>query len=193
MPSSQLARSVLELSFAAVGLGFPFLVYFGLQIVPPLALSAALFALVGIRLLVDRSGVYRLFLSAYGLAAAGLIALALLSPTSALKTYPVLISLGLAVLFGRSLYRPPTIVERIARLRTVAELPPSERYSRTVTAIWFVFFVFNGMVSMWTAFNADLELWTLYNGLISYLLVGSVFAGEYFVRSLLRRRQRIAP
>lgn len=193
MPNSRLARSALELSFAAVGLGFPFLVYFGLQIVPPLTLSAVLFALVGVRLLLDRSGVYRMFMAAYGLAAAGLITLALLSPMSALKSYPVLISFGLAVLFGRSLYQPPTVVERIARLRSAGDLPASEGYFRAVTSIWLVFFIFNGTVSTWTAFNDSLELWTLYNGLISYLLIGSIFASEFFVRSLVRRRQRVVP
>jgi uncharacterized membrane protein len=40
----------------------------------------------------------------------------------------------------------------------------------------------NGLIACYTAFFTSLETWTLYNGLIAYILMGLLFAGEYVVR-----------
>ncbi len=92
-----------------------------------------------------------------------------------------------AAVFGLSLLFPPTIVERIARI-TEPNLPPGGVvYTRRVTAIWAVFLLFNAVVSAATALWGTLAQWTLWNGLISYLLMGTLFAGELIVRRAVRR------
>ncbi|WP_028292112.1 COG4648 family protein [Oceanobacter kriegii] len=100
----------------------------------------------------------------------------------ALKLYPVLISLNLLVLFGWSLWHPPTIVEKLARLQD-SNLPPSGiAYTRKVTKVWCGFFLVNGSIALATVLHGNDQLWTLYNGLISYLLMGTLMAGEFLVR-----------
>jgi uncharacterized membrane protein len=61
-------------------------------------------------------------------------------------------------------------------------------YCRRVTAAWCIFFVVNGMISLATALWGSNEVWMLYNGVISYILIGTVFTVEYIIRIILRRR-----
>ncbi len=96
--------------------------------------------------------------------------------------YPVIINSALALIFSYSLVNPPPIIERLARL-TQADLPPhAVKYTRTVTKVWLVFFILNGLVSTYTVLFTNLQTWTLYNGLIAYVLMGLLFASEYLVR-----------
>ena len=105
----------------------------------------------------------------------------------AVQAYPVVVSLSVAAIFGFSLLFPPTLVERIARL-TEHDLPPSGViYTRKVTAIWTVFLIANAGVSAVTALWGTLAQWTLWNGLLSYLLMGTLFIGEWLVRKRVRR------
>lgn len=96
--------------------------------------------------------------------------------------YPVIINSALALIFLYSLFNPPPIIERLARL-TQADLPPhAVLYTRKVTKVWLGFFIINGLVACYTALFTSLQTWTLYNGLIAYILMGLLFAGEYVVR-----------
>ena len=111
-----------------------------------------------------------------------------LGDASAVRYYPVLVNGALFTVFGISLKRPPTVVERIARLRE-PELPPAAiAYTRRVTMVWTAFFVLNGSAALYTAAFASLETWAWYNGFVAYLLIGAVFLGELAVRSYLRRK-----
>ena len=68
-----------------------------------------------------------------------------------------------------------------------ADRPPghaASRYTRRVTLAWCAFFVVNGAIAAWTAVYSSREAWVLYNGVIAYLAMGTLFAGE----RLLRRR-----
>ena len=130
------------------------------------------------------------FLSQHGptagfvVAVLGLLCLALWQSNDPVwvLAYPVAVSSVLLLLFAGSLLRPPSIVERIARLQT-PDLPPAAvTYTRHVTRVWCGFFIINGGISAWTAIAASREAWLLYNGLISYLLMGALFAGELLVR-----------
>ena len=193
MPSSPRVSRLLPLVLGGVGVAFPFLVYFGLQVLPPALLAVALLGLVGIRLLVDRARVPAWLLPLCWAAVGGLLAAAFWVPVAAMTAYPILVSLALAAVFGQSLVRGPSVVERIARLRD-PHLPDwVSGYARTVTIVWLVFFLANAAISAATALADDLQLWTFYNGFVSYVLMGSLFAAEFAVRSYLRWRQRVAP
>ena len=106
------------------------------------------------------------------------------------KLYPV--SLALLALFGSSLTGERSIVQRIAELRVPEEerTDSFRRYCRRVTGAWCVFFVLNGSAALSTCFMSD-AAWALWNGLISYILIGCMFAGEFSLRILLRRRERL--
>jgi uncharacterized membrane protein len=192
MPSFLRGRS-LRLAIGLAALAYPFLVYFGLRLASPAALGIALLAVLGLRLVLDRQdSVRRSFAPAFWIAAAGALLLVALSPLAGLKSYPILVSLGFAGLFAHSLWQPPSVVERIARLRE-PNLPASAvRYMRRVTAVWLGFFLGNAAISAATAIGGSLELWTLYNGFISYVIMGVLFVTEYVLRGFLRDARRDA-
>jgi uncharacterized membrane protein len=124
-----------------------------------------------------------------GLAALLLAAPALLwNDLLPLKLYPVLISAGMLVLFGYSLVRPPSIIERLARLRDPVLPPFAIAYTRRVTQVWCGFFALNGAIALGTALWASPAVWSLYTGLVSYVIMGILFAGEYLVRLYLKRQ-----
>jgi uncharacterized membrane protein len=105
-----------------------------------------------------------------------------------LKLYPVLVNGALLAMFAYSLLAPPTVVERLARLRE-PDLPAKAiAYTRRVTQMWCGFFVINGCAALLTALYASSALWWFYNGFIAYLLIGLLFAGEYCVRHRFTRR-----
>jgi uncharacterized membrane protein len=106
-----------------------------------------------------------------------------------LKLYPVLVNGALLGLFTHSLYYPPSIVERLARLREPNLEPAVIRYTRRVTQLWCGFFVINGAIALGTAIWASPAIWSLYNGLIAYLLMGALFGAEYCIRCRFKRRR----
>lgn len=99
--------------------------------------------------------------------------------------YPVFMNAFMLVIFAATLIRPPSLIERLARLKHHTLPPEGVAYTRRVTQLWCGFFVINGLVAAWTVFAASREVWVLYNGLISYLLMGLLFVGEWLYR---RRR-----
>jgi uncharacterized membrane protein len=99
-----------------------------------------------------------------------------------LRLYPALINLGALGLFAWSLHRPPSMVERFARLHHPDLPPEGVRYTVNVTRVWCGFFILNGAIATYTAVFSSRAVWTLYNGLIAYVLMGVLFAGEWWVR-----------
>lgn len=104
-----------------------------------------------------------------------------------LKLYPVLVNAAFLVAFAYSLAVPPTMVERFARMAE-PDLPASGvAYTRRVTQVWCGFFVVNGAIALGTALWASEATWSLYTGVIAYVLMGVLFAGEYLVRLRFKR------
>jgi uncharacterized membrane protein len=179
----------LDVALVAIGVAYPFLVYFGLRILPPGFVAIGLFTLIALRLAFGRrqSGLNTL---SYLVAGILVLLLATRSPMVGLKAYPVLMSLTFAAVFAYSLVWPPTVVERIARL-THPDLPLEvNSYLRKVTIAWLLFFLVNATISTATATSGSLKLWTLYNGLIAYLAMGVMFAAEFLIRQVVRQRIR---
>ena len=175
--------------YAAVVL-YPFLVYFGLKYVPPGTLGLILAILLAFRfgflgaeekpILFPMMGfliVFALLASAFG-------------STAMLKVYPVLVNLFLAIVFARSLRGGDSILLRMVRARNIEigdYVPP---YLSRLTQVWVSFFVLNGIVAGWTC-TQSMEVWAVYNGLISYVLAGCLFIGEFAFRIYYRRRMGI--
>lgn len=107
-----------------------------------------------------------------------------------LRFYPVLINLAMLYLFALSLFFPPTVIERLARM-TEPELPESGvRYTRKLTKVWCLFFVINGGIACYTALFSSYEIWAWYNGFISYLAIGLLFIVEYPIRLYVKNREQ---
>lgn len=178
--------SKLSVFVAALAtLAYPLVVYLGFGRVEPFWLAIALVALVLVRAWATRDVVW--LFAAFG---AAILALASLVGGSwvPLKLYPVLISVVLLAVFAASVLRPPTVIERIARLAEPGLPAAAVPYTRVVTLVWCAFFVCNGLIALATALWASNEVWVFYNGFVAYLLMGGLFAGEWLVRQRVRAR-----
>ncbi|MBH9577439.1 COG4648 family protein [Inhella proteolytica] len=172
-----------NLFWVALTATYPLLVYLGLAHAEPRALALLLLGLALARFLASRSQ------QALGLALAGLLLAALTAWSNQLlplKLYPVAVSAALLVLFGLSLWKGPTVVERLARLQEPNLDAHGVAYTRRVTQVWCGFFVLNGSLALATALWGSDATWALYNGLISYGLMGLLMGGEWLVRRRVR-------
>jgi uncharacterized membrane protein len=165
---------------------YPFLVYAGLTVWDPLWVLCGVVMVLCARLALKATAPERLLMLGV---IAGLLMVSIFTNTLlGIKTYPVLMNLGFLGLFAFSLIRPPTVVERLARLQE-PDLPESGvRYTRTVTQVWCGFFIVNAAISAWTALYADQATWALYNGLIAYGLMGTLMSAEWLVRRKVKQR-----
>jgi uncharacterized membrane protein len=107
----------------------------------------------------------------------------------AIRLYPVFMNVAMLSVFAVTLWRPPSMIERFARI-LAPDLPQSGvRYTYKVTIVWVVFFALNGAVALWSALQPGWTVWTLYNGFLSYVAAGALFLGEFLVRRhMLRQR-----
>ena len=184
---------LLKIAVAVVVLLYPIAIYFGLQQFEPKYLALSLAALVVLRASITKSPIIKAVKGLWAIILVAGLSVAAFSFFSnsdlGLKLYPVIISLGFLVVFAYSLSQPPTIIERLARLQE-PDLPPAGvAYTRKVTHVWCVFFVFNILVALYTVIFSSTEVWTLYNGLISYLLMGTLFLGEMLYRKCVVQKR----
>jgi uncharacterized membrane protein len=113
---------------------------------------------------------------------------AVLNQNLPLKLYPVLVNAALLAVFGLSLLRGPSFVERLARLTEPNLDAHGVAYTRRVTQVWCGFFVLNGSIALASAVWGSERQWALYNGLISYVLMGALMGGEWLLRQYVRAK-----
>ncbi|HWA44268.1 MAG TPA: hypothetical protein VHA10_13735 [Hypericibacter adhaerens] len=181
------------LAAAIGGVLYPFAVYAGLTrsgltFLRPWGLVAIGLILIGLRLFAMRRVAGHALPTGFAVAALVLVALLALDGEIAAKAYPVVISLAVAAIFGCSLIWPPTVVERMARIREPVLPPQAVAYTRGVTWLWFGFLLANAFVAAILGVWGTLSQWTLWTGLVSYLLMGALFLGELTWRHHLRSR-----
>jgi acyl-CoA synthetase (AMP-forming)/AMP-acid ligase II/3-hydroxymyristoyl/3-hydroxydecanoyl-(acyl carrier protein) dehydratase/intracellular septation protein A len=110
-----------------------------------------------------------------------------------LKFYPLLMNGLFLAAFGSTLFFPPSMIFRFATIQdksirgSLTEKRVSD-YCRKVTHVWCAFFVFNGSIAAWTIFFGTDALWSVYNGVISYILIGVLFMGEFIVRKIVQKK-----
>ena len=173
------------LVLALAGLAYPFAVYFGMQQLSPRLFAGLLGGLWLARLLTGARRPGERWMALAALAFCLLLGLA--GEPRLLRWYPVLLNGMLLGLFGLSLKYGPPLVERLARLREPQLPAVAVRYTRRVTQVWALFFLGNGLTAAALTLWTPLSWWTLYNGLIAYLLMGLLFAGEWLLRQRVRR------
>lgn len=108
-----------------------------------------------------------------------------------LKLYPVLVSCAMLAVFGYSLLYPPSVIERMARVREANLKPAVIAYTRRLTQIWCVFFIINGALAFITAMWATEAVWSIYTGVISYVLMGALLGGELLYRPRFKRLHHV--
>ena len=183
-------KIVLRIFILLFLIGFPFLVYFGLSLFDERWIAFCLLIMIVVRSAFSpKDNKYR----TWGLISVGVIIMVLISifrDPIFLRLYPVLMTILMLGVFFSSLFFPPSIIETFARLGFKNKEMPKYvvEYSRNVTKVWCLFFVFNCVVSIYTVF-ASLDVWTLYNGLISYLLIGGLVASEFAYRHLIVKKR----
>jgi uncharacterized membrane protein len=170
----------------ALALGYPLAIYAALQWFEPRWVAAAAVALILLRWRGRALGMFAGLSWLSHAVIAGSLALsigsALANDETLLKLYPAGISLALLVLFAISLRRPPSLVERMARISHPVLPDEAVRWCRRWTEIWCVFFAANAAISIWSALAASREVWAIYNGFVVYLVMGTLLGGEWLLR-----------
>ena len=176
--------------------GYPLAVYLAYTRLEPRTFGLALLSLYALSVLSRFGGSWSEIgsLARQYLPLALLIVVAIvLENRTILLILPVLISLYLLWNFSSSLRNGPPMVERFARTAD-PDLPDFViPYCRKLTIVWCGFFILNATCVVALALFGTVEWWALYTGLISYLLMGTLFAGEIVIRKLWFRRYEDGP
>lgn len=178
-------KPLLKAVVILLSIGYPFMVYWGLQNYDAKLLLPLILILLALRW---QTGIGVAEHKVIGITLLGILVIAMVWGSQlSLKFYPVLMNLGFLALFASSLLSPPSIVERLARVKEPELSPEAVTYTQKVTLVWSVFFLFNGTIAAVTAVWGSDEVWMLYNGFIAYLLIGGLAGGEWLVRQRVRR------
>ena len=169
-----------------LALAYPFAVYVALQRFSPREVALASLALIALRLAFTSRARLLAHARAFAAPAAAVVlassATLLANDARVLLVTPALVSLALLATFGASFLQRETTVERIARAGGDALPPEARAYCRAVTGVWCGFFLVNAAIALELALAASPRAWALYTGLVAYVLMGLLFAGEYVVR-----------
>jgi uncharacterized membrane protein len=164
------------------------LVYGLKAVVPAPAFIGLALLLIGLRVATLGSEATRTWRGPLVAAGAVIAVSATIDAWIAAKIYPFALSLAAAYAFGTTLRRPPSLIERLARL-SEPDLPASgQAYCRIVTMVWTVWLVVNATIAALLAILASEEAWALWTGLLAYVIMGLLFAGEMLIRPRARSR-----
>ena len=184
-------RAIIALAATLLAACYPLLIFFGLQLAEPRLIGLVLALLFLCRALLSPRRALKKFNPLIVVILPGLICAllsALINSTLLLRVTPAVINYTSLALFLGSLWRPPSMIERFARITEPALDDRGIAYTRWATAAWSVFFFINGSIALYTALYASMATWTLYNGLLAYLAMGLMFVGEFSVRQYVRRQ-----
>ena len=177
---------------AALAITYPFLIWLGLLRFEPREVAVGVLAFAGLRMAFQKRdqaarAVRMLWLPA--LVICGVVgAVALWNDPLGLLLMPVAISLAFLTTFLHSLRSGQPMIERFARLQVGTLSLDEVSHCRRVTWVWCVFFVVNAGIAGLLAWIRALETWAFYTGLVSYLMMGTLFAAEYLYRHWRFRR-----
>ena len=97
----------------------------------------------------------------------------------------IALNLMMAGLFGATLRRHETpLIVRIAELDQGALPPDFARYLRALTQAWTIFFVAMAALSLILMLYAPFEWWSLFVNVLTWPLIGAMFAIEWVVRRI---------
>ncbi len=106
----------------------------------------------------------------------------------AVKLYPVAANLTIFLTFFTSIFSKETVIQKFAKMLEGGVLNDfTSNYTRKLTYVWCIFSLINLIISIVTVFMEE-KYWALYNGCISYIAIGAIFAIEYPIRIILRKK-----
>lgn len=175
---------VIRLLLAAALIAYPFVVYIGLQTGHIEAAACFIFFAAVLNAFFKKNKT--IFFCAIA-AGAILLSALLFASKLTIKFYPVIVTVAWLASFASSLSTTP-MIEIFARLREPNLDAQAIAYCRNATIAWCIFFIFNGLIALDSALFRSDAWWALYNGLISYCLIALMFALEWCVRLLVKRR-----
>ncbi|MEM9457076.1 MAG: hypothetical protein AAGF11_23055 [Myxococcota bacterium] len=186
MGAKRIASIASSVVFGVALVGYPVVAYFAFRHLSPRVASAVLlvvFIPAAVSRLSARSRAALAPLAMLPLVTVGLLlGSAALGSTGLALLVPVLVNATLLLAFGATLVSGPPMIERFARLQ-VDDLQPAElRWCRGWTLGWSAFFLVNGSIALYLSQLPTMEAWTTYNGLVAYILMGTMFGVEYSVR-----------
>jgi uncharacterized membrane protein len=182
-------RTIINSLIGLLTMLYPFAVYFGIRYLEPWKIASILVALLSIRLIAS----YAIKHWSSPLLIVGMVYFSFAiwnNEILTLRFYPAIANAAMLLLFSWTLFSPPSLIERLARIQHPDLPPEGVTYTRRVTQIWCGFFIINGSLALMTALWSSIEIWSLYNGLIAYLLMGILFVGEYIVRIKTQKHVR---
>jgi len=180
---------IKNIALGLVFLLYPLIVFVGLKWFEPSMLALVLVGLALIRYYFSKNKTAIPLIKIVGINAILLLSFSVFANSAfLLKLYPVVISFSFFSVFLYSIFKPPSVITLIASARgKITE--NAVLYTRKVTLVWCAFFIINGLIALWTVFQSD-EYWALYNGVISYVLVGVLFACEWLVRRKFKKNDQ---
>lgn len=169
---------------------YPFAVYLGLNYISPFWLALCLLVLLISRLVMLRSVMAKMpwLLPATVLGGLAIITTLFTDSPMGFQLYPLMVNFAMLAVFGYSYLKPPTVIETFARLQHPNLPEQGVSYTRKVTLVWCGFFILNASISLYTALYTSFKVWTIYNGLVSYILMGTLFTVEFIVRLFVQKR-----
>jgi uncharacterized membrane protein len=185
MPKQRALANVVLIAF---GIVYPAAVFFLRGTIQPSLFVILALIIVAARLSLGKFGIGD-WRPALAITAGVLVGLAVIDAALAARAYPVLMSLAAAGIFAVTLRRPPSLIERFAMAAGEEWSPALRRYCRNVTLIWAIWLVVNAAIAAYLALAQDDAAWALWTGLVSYLVSGALFAGEWLVRHSIAGRQ----
>jgi uncharacterized membrane protein len=182
-------RRLILIAITGLSVLYPAVVWLYHGVVAPSLFVLFALLLVGVRMALmapDRNRPWRLSLIAV---AAFLVVLAVIDPDVGTKAYPVLLSLAASYVFAQSLLAPPSLIERMARVRRATVGEGLRVYCRNLTVIWAVWLLANAAIAAVLAVHGSDRAWALWTGCLSYVLSGVLLVGEMGVRRAVLRKQ----
>ena len=161
---------------------YPIIVYTGLNYFEPRYVAVALIIVFSLRLVTNSKSKHPWLKLTSIMVISVLLFSVVFDQAIGVLLYPVAMNLGLLCIFGFSLYRKPSVIETLARLQEPELDDFAVKYTEKVTWVWCLFFCINGSIALYTALYSSIAQWTLYNGLISYILMGTLISVEWLVR-----------
>jgi uncharacterized membrane protein len=172
---------------AAVGLAYPFIIYFGLSWLSARSLAVVIGAALLVRMAIRMRGrEWQTLMPLAGVAVvvgSFIVLVMLLDEGRYFKALPVVVNVAFCVAFVRTLVSGPPMIERFARLQHAHMPSHGVPYCRRVTIVWATYFALNALVILWLAVTASLAVWTVYTGIIAYLFAGALIVGEIVYRA----------
>lgn len=106
--------------------------------------------------------------------------------------YPSIVSLGFLAVFFYSL-KGEAVITKIARLKEKNIDEKVVSYTRGLTKIWCLFFVFNAVFAFVLSCFENKFYWSIYCSFVSYILMGFLFFGEILYRKvfILKRKNGV--